>query len=155
MYCTAAGQCVAFSFSTLHFFRSMLCASVCCAVPNVVLHKIMIMPECVGDGSTCQYIWHFEESGFDVIRSKMFETHNRSGMCFLWASSWHEQYSDLLRLLIKPKLPDCSLVLRKSNACRFWTIKSFLHSQWYTVHSTHYYIIITATIFIGKLRSGI
>ena len=67
-----------FSFSTLRFFKSsMQCASVCCAVPNVVLHKIMIMPECVEDGSTCQYIWHFEESGFDAIRSKMFETHNR------------------------------------------------------------------------------
>ena len=63
--------------SSRYFFRSSIqCASVCCAVPNVVLHKIMIMPECVEDGSTCQYIWHFEESGFDAIRSKMFETHN-------------------------------------------------------------------------------
>ena len=82
MYCTAsAGSMFLFRFSTLCFFKSsMQCASVCCAVPNVILHKIMIMPECVEDGSTCQYIWHFEESGFDAIRSKMFETHNRRGI---------------------------------------------------------------------------
>ena len=76
-----AHQLLLFSFSILCFFKSSIqCASVCCAVPNVVLHKIMIMPECVEDGSTCQYIWHFEESGFDAIRSKMFETHNRRGI---------------------------------------------------------------------------
>ena len=73
-------------FSTL-LLISMQCASVGCAVPNVILHKIMIMPECVEDGSTCQYIWHFEQSEFDIIRRKMFETHNRSGMHFHWASS--------------------------------------------------------------------
>ena len=40
-------------------------------LPNDIPHKIMIMPECVEDGSTCQYIRHFEESGFDAIRCKI------------------------------------------------------------------------------------
>ena len=34
---------------------------------KVVLHKIMIMPAlCRGRLALCQYIWHFEESGFEV-----------------------------------------------------------------------------------------
>ena len=83
-------------------------------LPYDIPHKITIMPECVEDGSTCQYIWHFEESGFDAIRCKI--------SAFSLGMICHEQGT-------------------KGNAIddwfpagRSWQMQSFLDTQ-YTLHN--------------------